>query len=79
MTLLLALQHILGCQREDSVMYATVPDANICNISIWSFVGGRYNTANNATVYFSDLIAGHVWSTGTCWFFERKQCVGEWC
>jgi hypothetical protein len=43
---------------------ATVPDANIA-ISAFGRIWAATTTANNATVYFSDLIAGHVWSTGT--------------
>ena len=43
---------------------ATVPDANIV-ISAFGRLWAANTTANNATVYFSDLIAGHVWSTGT--------------
>ena len=43
---------------------ATVPDANIC-ISAFGRLWAANTTTNNATVYFSDLIAGHVWSTGT--------------
>jgi len=43
---------------------ATVPDADIC-ISAFGRLWAANTTANNSTVYFSDLIAGHVWSTGT--------------
>jgi hypothetical protein len=43
---------------------ATVPDADIC-ISAFGRLWAANTTSNNATVYFSDLIAGHVWSTGT--------------
>ena len=43
---------------------ATVPDANIA-ISAFGRIWAATTTADNATVYFSDLIAGHVWSTGT--------------
>ena len=43
---------------------ATVPDANIA-ISAFGRIWAATTTANNATVFFSDLIAGHVWSTGT--------------
>jgi hypothetical protein len=49
---------------EKSGYVATVPSANI---SLSAF--GRLWTASTATVkntvYFSDLLAGHVWSTGT--------------
>jgi hypothetical protein len=43
---------------------ATVPDANIC-ISAYGRLWAANTTTNNATVYFSDLIAGHVWATGS--------------
>jgi len=43
---------------------ATVPDANIV-ISAFGRLWAANTTTNNATVYFSDLISGHVWSTGT--------------
>ena len=50
--------------KEKTGYVATVPDADIC-ISAY----GRLWAANTATVkntvYFSDLIAGHIWSTGT--------------
>jgi hypothetical protein len=49
---------------EKTGYVATVPDANIC-ISAFGRLWAANTTANNATVYFSDLIAGHVWSTGT--------------
>ena len=42
----------------------TVPDADIC-ISAFGRLWAANTTANNSTVYFSDLISGHVWSTGT--------------
>ena len=49
---------------EKSGYVATVPSANI---ALSAF--GRLWTANTSTVkntvYFSDLLAGHVWSTGT--------------
>ncbi len=43
---------------------ATVPDANIA-ISAFGRLWAATTTSNNATVFFSDLISGHVWSTGT--------------
>jgi hypothetical protein len=43
---------------------ATVPDADIV-ISAFGRLWAANTTSNNSTVYFSDLIAGHVWSTGT--------------
>jgi hypothetical protein len=49
---------------EKTGYVATVPDANIC-ISAYGRLWAANTTANNATVYFSDLIAGHIWATGT--------------
>jgi hypothetical protein len=49
---------------EKTGYQATAPDANIC-ISAFGRLWAADTTSNNATVYFSDLIAGHVWSTGT--------------
>jgi hypothetical protein len=49
---------------EKTGYVATVPDANIC-ISAFGRLWTANTTTNNATVFFSDLIAGHVWSTGT--------------
>jgi hypothetical protein len=49
---------------EKTGYVATVQDANIC-ISAYGRLWAATTTTNNATVYFSDLISGHVWSTGT--------------
>ena len=49
---------------EKTGYVSTVPDANIA-ISAFGRLWAATTTANNSTVYFSDLIAGHVWSTGT--------------
>ena len=49
---------------EKTGYVATVPDANIA-ISAFGRIWAATTTADNATVFFSDLIAGHVWSTGT--------------
>jgi hypothetical protein len=49
---------------EKTGYVATVPDANIC-ISAYGRLWAANTTSNNATVYFSDLIAGHVWATGS--------------
>ena len=49
---------------EKTGYVATVPDANIA-ISAFGRLWVADTSADNATVYFSDLIAGHVWSTGT--------------
>jgi hypothetical protein len=49
---------------EKTDYVGTVPDANIA-ISAFGRLWVANTTANNATVFFSDLIAGHVWSTGT--------------
>jgi hypothetical protein len=43
---------------------ATVPDADIV-ISAFGRLWAANTNSVNATVYFSDLISGHVWSTGT--------------
>jgi len=43
---------------------ATVPKANVA-ISAYGRIWAANTTTNNTTVYFSDLLAGHVWSTGT--------------
>jgi hypothetical protein len=42
----------------------TVPEANVA-ISAYGRIWAANTTTNNTTVYFSDLLAGHVWSTGT--------------
>jgi len=63
MTLLLALRHIVELVEKTGYQ-ATVPDANTC-ISAFGRLWAADTTSNNATVYFSDLISGHVWSTGT--------------
>jgi NDP-sugar pyrophosphorylase family protein len=49
---------------EKTGYVATVPDADIC-ISAFGRLWVANTTTNNSTVYFSDLIAGHVWATGT--------------
>jgi hypothetical protein len=49
---------------EKTGYVATAPDADIC-ISAFGRLWAANTTANNSTVYFSDLISGHVWSTGT--------------
>jgi len=49
---------------EKTGYVATVPDANIA-ISAFGRLWVAETTSNNSTVYFSDLVAGHVWSTGT--------------
>jgi hypothetical protein len=43
---------------------ATVPKANVA-ISAYGRIWAANTTTNNTTVYFSDLLSGHVWSTGT--------------
>ena len=42
----------------------TVPSGNIV-ISAFGRLWAADTSTNNATVYFSDLLTGHVWSTGT--------------
>ena len=49
---------------EKTGYVGTVPDANIA-ISAFGRLWVATTTTNNSTVFFSDLIAGHVWSTGT--------------
>lgn len=49
---------------EKTGYLGTVPDADIC-ISAYGRLWAANTTSNNSTVYFSDLISGHVWSTGT--------------
>jgi hypothetical protein len=49
---------------EKTGYQATVPDADIC-ISAFGRLWAANTTSVNSTVYFSDLISGHVWSTGT--------------
>ena len=49
---------------EKTGYQATVPDADIV-ISAFGRLWAANTTSNNSTVYFSDLISGHVWSTGT--------------
>ena len=49
---------------EKSGYVATVPSANVA-ISAYGRIWAANTTSNNTTVYFSDLLAGHVWSTGT--------------
>jgi len=49
---------------ERSGYVATVPTANIC-ISAFGRLWAASTSTNKTTVYFSDLIAGHVWSGGT--------------
>jgi len=43
---------------------ATVPNADIV-ISAYGRLWAANTSTNKSTVYFSDLLAGHVWSTGT--------------
>jgi hypothetical protein len=49
---------------EKTGYVATVPNANIC-ISAYGRLWAANTTSNNATLYYSDLIAGHVWATGS--------------
>jgi len=49
---------------ERSGYVATVPQANIA-ISAFGRLWVANTTSNKTTVYFSDLIAGHVWAGGT--------------
>jgi hypothetical protein len=49
---------------EKSGYVATVPQAD-CVISAYGRLWAANTAGNKQTLYFSDLIAGHVWSTGT--------------
>ena len=49
---------------EKSGYAGTVQQANIC-ISAFGRLWVANTTSNKVTIYFSDLIAGHVWSGGT--------------
>ena len=49
---------------EKTGYVATAPNADIC-ISAFGRLWAANTTTDNATVYFSDLLTGHVWSTGT--------------
>ena len=49
---------------EKTGYVGTVPNADIV-ISSFGRLWAANTTTNNATVSFSDLISGHVWSTGT--------------
>jgi hypothetical protein len=57
---------------EKTGYVATVQDANIC-ISAFGRLWVADTVSNNATVYFSDLISGHVWSTGTAGSLNVNQ------
>jgi hypothetical protein len=49
---------------EKSGYVGTVPSGNIA-ISAYGRLWVADTSSDNTTVYFSDLLAGHVWSTGT--------------
>jgi len=49
---------------EKTGYVGTVPNANVA-ISAYGRIWAANTTSNNTTVYFSDLLAGHIWSTGT--------------
>ena len=49
---------------EKTGYVGTVPDADIC-ISAYGRLWSANTSSVKNTVYFSDLIAGHIWSTGT--------------
>lgn len=49
---------------EKTGYVGTVPAANVA-ISAYGRIWAANTSTNNATVSFSDLLAGHVWSTGT--------------
>lgn len=49
---------------EKSGFVGTVPRANVA-ISAYGRIWAANTATNNTTISFSDLLAGHVWSTGT--------------
>ena len=49
---------------EKTGYVATVPSANIA-ISAFGRLWVASTTTNTSTIFFSDLLSGHVWSTGT--------------
>jgi hypothetical protein len=49
---------------EKSGYVGTVPKANVA-ISAYGRIWAANTTTNNTTVSFSDLLSGHIWSTGT--------------
>jgi hypothetical protein len=49
---------------EKTGYVGTVPKANVA-ISAYGRIWAANTTTNNTTVSFSDLLSGHVWSTGT--------------
>jgi hypothetical protein len=49
---------------EKSGYVGTVPSANVA-ISAYGRIWAANTNTNNTTVSFSDLLSGHVWSTGT--------------
>ena len=49
---------------EKTGYVATAPQTNIV-ISAYGRLWTASSTADTVTVYFSDLLAGHIWSTGT--------------
>jgi len=49
---------------EKSGYVSTVPNANVA-ISAYGRIWAANTITNNTTVSFSDLLSGHVWSTGT--------------
>lgn len=49
---------------EKTGYVATVQNCNVC-ISAYGRLWTANTATNNNTIYFSDLLAGHIWSTGT--------------
>jgi len=49
---------------EKSGYVSTVPNANVA-ISAYGRIWAANTITNNTTVSFSDLLSGHIWSTGT--------------
>ena len=49
---------------EKTGYVGTVPDADIC-ISAYGRLWAASTSTDKTTIFFSDLLAGHIWSTGT--------------
>jgi len=61
---------------EKSGYVGTVPSANIV-VSAYGRLWAASTSSNKVTVYFSDLLAGHVWSTGTAGSLDISRVWGN--
>lgn len=61
---------------EKTGYVGTVPSANIV-ISAYGRLWAANTTTDKVTVYFSDLLAGHVWSTGTSGSLDISRVWGN--